>query len=116
MRDGGRVRRWVLAAGLVSLAPAASAPQRPQFMLVVHGGAGTIRRQDMTPAQDSAYRATLTQAIRAGYDVLRRGASSLDALTAGITGAEASPRFNTGKGAVLTDARTSALHAPRMLR
>ena len=114
MRDGGRVRRWVLAAGLVSLAPAASAPQRPQFMLVVHGGAGTIRRQDMTPAQDSAYRATLTQAIRAGYDVLRGGGASLDAVTAVITVLEDSPLFNAGKGAVFTNAGTVELDAAIM--
>jgi len=108
------VRRWLLAAGLLSLAPAASAPQRPPFMLVVHGGAGTIRRQDMTPAQDSAYRATLTQAIRAGYDVLRRGGSSLDAVTAVITVLEDSPLFNAGKGAVLTNAGTVELDAAIM--
>src|SRR2546428_2308773 len=114
MRDGGRVRRWVLAAGLVSLAPAASAPRRPQVMLVVHGGAGTIRRQDMTPAQDSAYRATLTQAIRAGYDVLRGGGASLDAVTAVITVLEDSPLFNAGKGAVFTNAGTVELDAAIM--
>ena len=108
------MRRWLLAAGLLSLAPAASVPQRPPFMLVVHGGAGTIRRQDMTPAQDSAYRATLTQAIRAGYDVLRRGGSSLDAVTAVITVLEDSPLFNAGKGAVLTNAGTVELDAAIM--
>src|SRR2546428_6336716 len=111
MRDGGRVRRWVLAAGLVSLAPAASAPQRPQFMLVVHGGAGTIRRQDMTPAQDSAYRATLTQAIRAGYDVLRGGGASLDAVTAVVTGLVGSPLFHAGPGAAVSNAGAGALGA-----
>ena len=114
MRDGGRVRRWVVAAGLMSLAPGASPPQRPQFMLVVHGGAGTIRRQDMTPAQDSAYRATLTQAIRAGYDVLRGGGASLDAVTAVITVLEDSPLFNAGKGAVFTNAGTVELDAAIM--
>jgi len=83
-------------------------------MLVVHGGAGTIRRQDMTPAQDSAYRATLTQAIRAGYDVLRGSGSSLDAVTAVITVLEDSPLFNAGKGAVLTNAATVELDAAIM--
>jgi beta-aspartyl-peptidase (threonine type) len=83
-------------------------------MLVVHGGAGTIRRQDMTPGQDSAYRATLTQAIRAGYEVLHGGGASLDAVIAVITILEDSPLFNAGKGAVLTNAGTAELDAAIM--
>jgi len=106
--------RLPLAASLVALGLAAAPPQRPQFMLVVHGGAGTIRKQDMTPAQDSAYRATLTQAIRGGYDVLRGGGSSLDAVIAVITVLEDSPLFNAGKGAVLTNAGTVELDAAIM--
>lgn len=87
---------------------------RPEFMLVVHGGAGTIRRRDMTPAQDSAYRATLTAAIRRGYDVLRGGGASLDAVTATIEVLEDSPLFNAGKGAVFTNAGTNELDAAIM--
>src|SRR6266849_4751095 len=93
-------------AGALALLPGGSrathrpAIQRPQFLLVVHGGAGTIRRTAMTPAQDSAYRAKLTQAIRAGYDVLRGGGTSLDAVIATITVLEESPLFNAGRGAV----------------
>jgi hypothetical protein len=50
-------------AGALALLPSGRlatrrpAIQHPQFLLVVHGGAGTIRRAEMTPAQDSAYRA-----------------------------------------------------------
>lgn len=90
------------------------AAQGPPFMLVVHGGAGTIRREDMTPALDSAYRATMTQAIRAGYAVLRANGSALDAVTATITVLEDSPLFNAGKGAVLTNAGTVELDAALM--
>ena len=107
--------RWVpaLAAALV-LAAVPAAGQRPQFMLVVHGGAGTILRQDMTPAEDSAYRAELTRAIRVGYDVLRSGGRSVDAVGAVITVLEDSPLFNAGKGAVLTSAGTFELDAAIM--
>lgn len=99
------VRAAASAAGLALLAPAATAAQAdapaeppagtdapPRFMLVLHGGAGTIRRADMTPAQDSAYRSTLTRAIRAGYDVLQGGGPALDAVTAVIGIVDLVPR------------------------
>ena len=96
------------------LEPTPGQGQRPAFMLVVHGGAGTIRRTDMTPQDDSAYRATLTQAIRAGYNVLRADGSALDAIIATITVLEDSPLFNAGKGAVLTNIGTVELDAAIM--
>jgi beta-aspartyl-peptidase (threonine type) len=107
-------------AGTLALLPSGSgaarriATERPQFFLVVHGGAGTIRRADMTLAQDSAYRAKLTQAIRAGYDVLRADGTSLDAVIATITVLEESPLFNAGRGAVFTNAGTNELDAAIM--
>src|SRR5260370_786228 len=107
-------------AGALALLPGGSRAthrptiQRPQFLLVVHGGAGTIRRADMTLAQDSAYRAKLTQAIRAGYDVLRADGTSLDAVIATITVLEESPLFNAGRGAVFTNAGTNELDAAIM--
>jgi beta-aspartyl-peptidase (threonine type) len=109
--------RFCAVAALVVVAaldPTPGQGQRPEFMLVVHGGAGTIRRADMTPQEDSAYRATLTQAIRAGYDVLRADGSALDAIIATITVLEDSPLFNAGKGAVLTNAGTVELDAAVM--
>jgi beta-aspartyl-peptidase (threonine type) len=110
-------------AGLLALAwiaavpwatPRLAAAQSPQFFLVVHGGAGTIRRADMTPSEDSAYRATLALAIRRGYDVLRADGAALDAVVATITVLEDSPLFNAGRGAVLTDAGTVELDAALM--
>jgi beta-aspartyl-peptidase (threonine type) len=103
---------WIAAAPWV--APRRAAAQSPQFFLVVHGGAGTIRRADMTPSQDSAYRATLALAIRTGYDVLRADGAALDAVIATITVLEDSPLFNAGRGAVLTDAGTVELDAAVM--
>ncbi|HEY0970110.1 MAG TPA: isoaspartyl peptidase/L-asparaginase [Gemmatimonadales bacterium] len=93
-------------------APATAGQQR--FMLVVHGGAGTIRRQDMTPAQDSAYRATMTEAIRKGYDVLNGGGEALDAVVAVVQVLEESPLFNAGRGAVFTHEGTNELDAAIM--
>ena len=87
---------------------------RPKFMLVVHGGAGTIRKADMTPQQDSQYRAKMADAIRAGYDVLNKGGKSVDAVVAVINVLEDSPLFNAGKGAVFTNAGTNELDAAIM--
>jgi beta-aspartyl-peptidase (threonine type) len=103
-------------AGALALLPSGSrsAIQHPQFLLVVHGGAGTIRRAEMSPAQDSAYRAKLTEAIRAGYEVLRGAGTSVDAVIATITVLEESPLFNAGRGAVFTNAGTNELDAAIM--
>jgi beta-aspartyl-peptidase (threonine type) len=68
--------------------------------IVIHGGAGTITRKDMTPEMDKQYRAGLKQALDAGYAVLKQGGKSLDAVQAAIRVMEDNPLFNAGKGAV----------------
>lgn len=110
----GRLRAVAAFVIAAAFAPTPARGQRPEFLLVVHGGAGTIRRADLTPQDDSAYRATLTQAIRAGYDVLRADGSALDAIVATITVLEDSPLFNAGKGAVFTNVGTVELDAAIM--
>lgn len=92
----------------------AARQERPRFMLVVHGGAGTILRKDMTPERERAYRSTLHDAIAAGYAVLNTGGPSLDAVAAVITRLEDSPLFNAGKGAVFTNAGTNEMDAAIM--
>lgn len=78
----------------------ASSTQRPEYVLVLHGGAGAIEKDKMTPEMDSAYRGALHQALDAGEDVLASGGSSLNAIEAVITYMEDSPLFNAGRGAV----------------
>jgi L-asparaginase / beta-aspartyl-peptidase len=70
--------------------------------LVIHGGAGTITRQNMTPEKEKAYKETLTKALQTGYEILKKGGTSLDAVEATIRVMEDSPLFNAGKGAVFT--------------
>ena len=67
---------------------------------VVHGGAGTIRRELMSPEIEAEYRVILTKAIMAGHNVLIAGGSSRDAIISAITLMEDSPLFNAGHGAV----------------
>lgn len=71
-----------------------------RFGIVIHGGAGSIGADMLTPQKELAYRAALTQALKAGHDILQSGGSSLDAVSAAIVVMEDSPLFNAGKGAV----------------
>ncbi|ALT00404.1 isoaspartyl peptidase/L-asparaginase family protein [Lacimicrobium alkaliphilum] len=70
--------------------------------IVIHGGAGTINRANMSEEREQQYRAKLEQAIKAGHALLAQGASSLDATIAAIQVMEESELFNAGKGAVYT--------------
>ena len=90
------------------------AASAPNFAMVIHGGAGTILRQSMTPEMEKAYIDTLTIALRTGYQILARGGSSLDAVEATIRVMEDSPLFNAGKGAVFTSEGTNELDASIM--
>jgi beta-aspartyl-peptidase (threonine type) len=85
-----------------------------EFAIVIHGGAGTILRENMTPENEAAYKMKLEEAIRVGYEILKRGGSSLDAVEKTINIMEDSPLFNAGKGAVFTNAETNELDASIM--
>lgn len=73
-----------------------------KYTLVIHGGAGTITRKNMTPEREKAYRETLELALKTGHEVLKKGGTSLDAVEATVRVMEDSPLFNAGKGAVFT--------------
>lgn len=88
--------------------------EKPEFAIIIHGGAGTILKKNMTPEKEAAYKAKLEEAIRVGYDVLKNGGTSLDAVTKTINVMEDSPLFNAGKGAVFTNAETNELDASIM--
>ncbi|HZH33347.1 MAG TPA: isoaspartyl peptidase/L-asparaginase [Pyrinomonadaceae bacterium] len=77
-------------------------PQNPPLGIVIHGGAGVIRRGDLSPEKEAVYRAALEGALLAGYKILQNGGTSLDAVEAVIRIMEDSPLFNAGKGAVFT--------------
>jgi L-asparaginase / beta-aspartyl-peptidase len=82
--------------------PAVAQPVAPPITLVIHGGAGTITRKNMSPEKEAAYRAVLNQALQTGHAVLKRGGTSMDAVEATIRVMEDSPLFNAGKGSVFT--------------
>jgi beta-aspartyl-peptidase (threonine type) len=74
------------------------------FSLAVHGGAGTMRRDAMTPVLEAAHRAGLRTALMAGHAVLAGGGTALDAVTRTVMALEDDPLFNAGLGAVFTAA------------
>jgi beta-aspartyl-peptidase (threonine type) len=67
--------------------------------LAIHGGAGALPRRKMTPAASARYKAGLARALGAGYEVLKAGGKSLDAVCAAVVTLEDSPLFNAGRGA-----------------
>jgi beta-aspartyl-peptidase (threonine type) len=85
-----------------------------KFRLVIHGGAGAIKKEKMTPEKEAAYRAALEIALRAGYDVLAKGGAALDAVIASIKVMEDSPLFNAAKGAVFNHEGKNELDASLM--
>src|SRR5215471_16521986 len=70
------------------------------FTLTIHGGAGTILKKNMTPEQEAAYRNGLEDALNAGYELLEKGHSALDAVIAATMSLEDNILFNAGRGSV----------------
>lgn len=92
----------------------AQAQNANRYVLVVHGGAGTILKSQMTPEKEAAYTAGITEALKKGYAVLKKNGSSLDAVTEAVKSLEDNPLFNAGKGAVFTNAGTNEMDAAIM--
>ena len=88
--------------------------EKQDFAIVIHGGAGTILKKNMTPEKETAYKAVLKEAIKSGHTILKNGGTSLDAITKTINVMEDSPLFNAGKGAVFTNEGTNELDASIM--
>jgi L-asparaginase / beta-aspartyl-peptidase len=68
--------------------------------LTIHGGAGTIRKGAMTPEKEAAYRQGLEDALNAGFSLLEKGGSAIEAVIAATISLEDNILFNAGKGSV----------------
>lgn len=84
------------------------------FGIVIHGGAGTILKENMSDSLETEYKAKLKEAISVGYEILKNGGTSLEAVTQTINVMEDSPLFNAGKGAVFTHDGSNELDASIM--
>jgi L-asparaginase / beta-aspartyl-peptidase len=85
-----------------------------EYGLVIHGGAGTILRENLTEEREAQYHAALQAALEAGYQVLEEGGSAMDAVIAAVVVMEDAPLFNAGRGAVFTSEGTNELDAAVM--
>ena len=125
--------RFLLSLGLLALAACTQAPEtisddetqmetatmseaatRPQWRLVIHGGAGVILRENLTDEQEAAYRAALDEALQAGAAILAEGGTAVDAVQAAVIPMEDNPLFNAGVGSVYTAAEEHELDASIM--
>ena len=82
--------------------------------IAIHGGAGTILRNIMTPEKEAQYKLGLQNALETGNKILASGGSSLDAVEAAVMSMENFPLFNAGKGAVFTNKGTHEMDASIM--
>lgn len=110
-----RIKSIVLSAILFfSMLMGITAQEKEKYVMVIHGGAGTILKSQMTPEKEQAYKKALTEALQIGYNLLQSGKSSLDAVEAAVRILEDSPLFNAGKGAVFTHDGKNELDAAIM--
>ena len=85
-----------------------------KYSLAIHGGAGTILKEDMTPELEQAYRKDMQLALDAGFSVLEKGGSAVEAVKTSVIFLEDSPMFNAGRGAVFTKKGINELDAAIM--
>jgi L-asparaginase / beta-aspartyl-peptidase len=88
--------------------------KKERIVLVIHGGAGTILKKNMTPEKEKAYLDALKQALRSGYKILDKGGKALDAVEAAVRILEDNPLFNAGRGSVFTNEGKNELDASIM--
>lgn len=82
--------------------------------LVIHGGAGTILKENMTPEKEKLYQQGLQAALDSGFQILESGGKSVDAVIGAVTVLENNPLFNAGKGSVFTEAGKNEMDAAIM--
>lgn len=85
-----------------------------KFVLVIHGGAGTILKKHMTPEKETAYTNALNEALQKGYKILKEGGTAVDAAEATVKILEDCPLFNAGKGSVFTNEGKNEMDASIM--
>ena len=91
-----------------------TAQQKPEYVIVIHGGAGVITKKNMTPEKEAAYKQKLNEALETGQKMLEKGGTATETVIAVIKIMENSPLFNAGKGAVFTHDGKNELDASIM--
>ncbi len=86
-----------------------------KYSIAIHGGAGTILPEDMTPELEAAYQQALHEAVMAGYQILEKGGTASEAVVAATVSLEDNPLFNAGRGSVFTNTGGHEMDASIML-
>lgn len=95
---------WIFGLIEVHAQKTIASPQQPDYVLVIHGGAGAMERAAMSAEAEKAYHKGLLAALEAGESVLKNGGTATDAVVAAIIVLEDNPLFNAGRGAVYNEA------------
>lgn len=107
-----------IIVGMANLRPKQISPRvakpAPEYLLVIHGGAGDITRDQLHGDLAAQYYDALHAALIIGYRILDSGGSSLDAVEAVVMYMEDCPLFNAGRGAVFTSEGKHELDASVM--
>ncbi|MGE5420176.1 MAG: isoaspartyl peptidase/L-asparaginase family protein [Chloroflexota bacterium] len=92
-----------------------SLPEKKQeWAIVIHGGAGNVTRERITPELEKKFRDALSEALNTGIEILKAGGTALEAVEKTINVMENNPLFNAGKGAVFTHDGRNELDAAIM--
>ena len=86
----------------------------PDFSIAIHGGAGTIIKEELSPELEDAYKESLRMAAEAGYRILENGGTAVDAVTAACIALENDILFNAGRGSVFSKTGTHEMDAAIM--
>jgi beta-aspartyl-peptidase (threonine type) len=108
------MKKFIISFILVLNCSCQLSESKNNIAIVIHGGAGTILKENLTPELETAYTAKLEEAVMTGYDILKAGGSSKSAVKETIKIMEDSPLFNAGIGAALTHEETASLDASFM--
>ena len=108
------MKKFLISLILLLICSCQSTESENSIAIVIHGGAGTILKENMTPELESAYLNKLEEAVQTGYEILKNGGSSQSAVDETIKIMEDSPLFNAGIGAALTNEETASLDASFM--
>lgn len=87
---------------------------KPEYAIVIHGGAGSVVKGSLSPEDEKAYFEKMNEALNVGDSILKNNGSAVDAVEAVIVILENSPLFNAGKGAVFTNEGKNELDASIM--
>jgi beta-aspartyl-peptidase (threonine type) len=87
---------------------------KQEWAIVIHGGAGAMSTENLTPGLDKEYRAALAEALNTGKKILSEGGTALDAVEKTVRIMEDNPLFNAGRGAVFTHEGRNELDAAIM--